>query len=279
MGAPLDLLYLMRNKERFFIQALQELSNDMHLEMKVTFGGWIISLTNKDGLTKRILGYTFPINDAATSGIFKDKAALSALLAEEHIPHVHHELLLSPEHTWFLGKDGNKSTLDNFTNKHPFPLVLKPNAGTSGDDIYLVHKQWELEHTLLQLFHTTRAVAICPFEQIDFEYRVIVLRGQVLLVFGKQAPRDGWQHNLSKGGTTFDITDEKVIAELHDLAVSAMTTVGAYLGAVDIVHTPDGLKIIEINGGISLEKVSHLLHDGALRCTAVYRSIIKDLFT
>lgn len=263
----------------YFLETIRTLAKERSLHMETSFGDWIISLSNtKYKVTRHIMGYTFPLNNVVAAKLCDDKSALSSVLEQAGIPCVSHTLLLTPEHTWFLGEDGNAERIKRFLQEHPFPIVVKSNEGTSGKDVFLIHNHAELEYTLLQLFQKHRGVALSPFMDISMEYRVIVLDDQELLTYGKQRGEGEWKHNLSHGGKCEEVRDPAMRTQLHHLAKEALHAIGARLGAVDIVNTKEGYKIIEINGGISINKAAMQLENGDERSKEVYRSILIAMF-
>ncbi|MGV3524883.1 MAG: ATP-grasp domain-containing protein [Candidatus Sericytochromatia bacterium] len=247
----------MHHAQRFLVSVFREAAARQGLLLQVDPSGWLLTLRQPEGkLLGRVLGYVFPLNDAAAAALMKDKVALSGLLAEAGLPHVPHRLVLSPELTDYLGHDGNGPLLDALLADWGLPLVVKPNEGTGGKGVTLVQKRSQLEYALQTLFQQHRALALSPYLDISYEYRVIVLDDRVLLGFGKAKAAGSWKHNLSGGAQAFAVSEGPLLTALSTLARQAVAVLGARVASVDMVATADGLKILELNGGICLEKLA-----------------------
>ena len=63
--------------------------------------------------------------------------------------------------------------------------MCKSNLWTGGNEVYRANSQLELETYIHKLFETNRWLCICPYYQIQNEYRIIVLNSQSKLVYNK----------------------------------------------------------------------------------------------
>ena len=104
-----------------------------------------------------------------------------------------------------------------------------------------------------------KTIALSPFLEISAEYRVILLDGQPKLVFEKKRHGKQWRHNLKYGSAPEVITDRTLYKELVALAITTLDALQGRLAAIDIIDTPDGYKIMEVNSGITLSLFSDSL--------------------
>jgi glutathione synthase/RimK-type ligase-like ATP-grasp enzyme len=147
---------------------------------------WIFRLS-RDGTAAHVFGYQFEKNSSTSHLIFSDKCSASDLLQLSQVPVVEHTFFMSPVNIKYVGVSGNWSKLCELLNRHG-KLVCKSNEGTGGDDVYLVSNQFELENATHKIYNRSRSMAVCPFYEIENEFRVVVLDGKVKLVYRKNIP-------------------------------------------------------------------------------------------
>jgi glutathione synthase/RimK-type ligase-like ATP-grasp enzyme len=88
----------------------------------------------------------------------------------------------------------------------------------------------------------------------------------------------GWQHNLSVGGTPEIVSDENLKKELSELAIRAAKALDIRFTSVDIVRTIEGLKVLEINGAVSIEKFAKSSREAYDLAKNIYRKALKKNF-
>jgi len=134
-----------------------------------------------------ILGYQFGLNPSSVQQICTDKNIASEVLKQAGVPSVFHQCYMSPQLQSYIGVHGNWRSLLKELEKHQ-TLVCKDNYGTGGNQVYLVHNARELEAAASQIFAVSQAMAVCPYEEIEAEYRLVVLDGEIRLAFTKVRP-------------------------------------------------------------------------------------------
>ena len=195
-----------KNSESNFVKIIKEICNDESIQLLSFSYDWIFRL-EKDGLIRHILGYQFDLNTAAVQSICKDKCATSDILLHSSIPCVEHLFFMSPSSVKYLGEDGSWKKIIQLFEKHQ-KIVCKPNEGTGGNNVFVATNQTELEYAVGKIFNASRSMAICPFYNIQSEYRVIVLDNQVKLIFSKEIP-----HVVGDGNSTLAELALKFIVE------------------------------------------------------------------
>ena len=144
--------------------------------------GWELE---KNGARSYIFGYQFGLNRAVVQSICNDKGMTSELLEAHGIPCVPHICLMPPEKAGYVGPAGAWKRAADLLRQYG-TIVCKNNEGTGGDQVYLVRSQLELEQAAVMLFSRGCAMSICPWKEIREEYRVILLDGEIQLIFSKE---------------------------------------------------------------------------------------------
>jgi biotin carboxylase len=251
---------------------VKEICTEENILFEPLSHGYVMCLT-KDGVTRHIFGSYWDINSAASDRIACDKTACFILLQKSGIPAIAHELLYNPlRRPGWAGKNGAWERAAAFFKKHNQKVVLKPNQGTKGEDIFLCKTMPELEAAAQAIFQNYPDAALSPYREIENEYRIFFLNGNCRFIYGK-ASGFSWQHNLSQGAVAFEIPDDEKekINTLKILATRAANCIGITFATIDIAETPDGeLAVMEINSGVQarylLEQLPHL------------RTIIKNIY-
>ncbi|MCL2224408.1 MAG: hypothetical protein FWB96_05525 [Defluviitaleaceae bacterium] len=247
---------------------IKEICAEKGIQIECLSFDYITRLT-KNGVHRHIFGAFWDLNSAAADRIACDKTACALILNNAAIPAVPHELVFNPLRR--IGrKDGEWAYALQLFEKYSNKVVVKPNQGSMGQDVFLCQSPPELETALHTIFKNHPDAAISPFVEIKNEYRVFCLNGKSLFSYGKTSG-NSWQHNLSQGASAFELCSEEKNREMLNLAVRAANCIGITFATVDIAESPSGkLSVMEINSGVQaaqlLEQLPHL------------RPAIKDIF-
>ncbi|MCL2357179.1 MAG: ATP-grasp domain-containing protein [Defluviitaleaceae bacterium] len=250
----------MNNQSNF----VKEICAEQGISLNFLSQGYVMRLF-KNGRARHIFGSYWDINSAAADRIACDKTACFLLLERAGISAVPHEL--------FSARDGDFTRAAKFLDKHK-KVIIKPNTGTQGMDIFLCKTQKRLEVAAAAIFEKYSDAALSPFMEIEHEYRVFFLSGQARFIYGK-ARGDSWQHNLSQGAKAFiagAAKPETDLSAIEALALRAADCIGINFATIDIAALKNGgLAVMEINSGVQarllLEQLPHL------------RPIIKEIYT
>lgn len=161
---------------RKFSKLIEEIALENNIKVNKFSDDWIIEL-NKDGVSKFIVGYKFDNNSSSTSEICNDKYALFSILENSAIPVIKYDLLFN----------NNELKLKEFFKTNKQDIVIKPNEGTCGNDVYHVKSEKEALEIYKQLIKSGY-VCICPFYNIQNEYRAICLDGNIEYSYKKVKP-------------------------------------------------------------------------------------------
>lgn len=175
------------NKERILASLIIEIAADQGLKLTSFSQDWILRLEKGDA-ARHIFGYNFELNSAAAQLMAGDKGAISDLMQHMSIPHVEHRLFLHPKLAGYVSAKGNWPAMLAYAEKAGYPLVVKPNTGTGGEDVTRVDNAAELEQTVMALFQLHRALCLSPFLDIEQEYRAVMLDETCELLYAKRRP-------------------------------------------------------------------------------------------
>ena len=206
------------------VKIVSEICAEYGIKLEKYSFDWILQL-KKDEKTARIFGYQFENNTATACLICTDKSASSELLQAANIPVVEHLFFTSPENFKYIGAKGNWQKISQLLSQHG-RLVVKPNEGTGGEDVFRVSTSAELEAAVTAVFSRHSSLAISPYYEIEKEYRVILLNGTALLIYSKEIPMltgDGlssvWQlilgqHQLKIPFTALSIEEQEELMKI-----------------------------------------------------------------
>jgi glutathione synthase/RimK-type ligase-like ATP-grasp enzyme len=241
------------------------------IDLQTFSDDWVLRLA-RDGVTKWAVGYRFDVNGAAAADLAQDKVATYLVLNAAGVDVVPHFLVrVLPEETIYGG--GLRQTLGGG------PVVAKPLDGMGGRNV----GRFDTVDDALEMIHASdeTAWALSPYRELQAEYRLLMLNGNLLLAFEKTQPQlyEGLKlFNLGAGAVPADI-DKEILEQLLPIAERAVEATSLRLAAVDIVRQADGtLCVLEVNCGISLEHYGRQSAEYEARAVAAYESIIEAMF-
>jgi len=180
------------SKQRIHIKLISELSIELGFDTQFLSEDWVICLM-KNNKIHYIYGYEWGINSATAQLIAKDKTATYEIMSQNQIKAIEHKLFFNYNtQIKYTGQNGCWEDIMNYVQAHKrdndYSIICKPNKGTGGNDVYKISSQIELESTVQKMFSKYRDLCLCPFYKIDNEYRVILLNGEILLLYLKDRP-------------------------------------------------------------------------------------------
>lgn len=240
---------------------------------------WVMVL-EKDNKSRMLVGNKFDLNGHALGLICDDKYALYEVLKYYNIPIVEHNIVYAPSNNATFA-DGCNSLdyLKELFLKYNKSVVLKRNRGFIGNGVYHIVDEADLEEKYNLLCAKNDSLSLSPFMEIENEYRVIMLNGNVELIYKKELPivvGDGkstlkellldfnyeffedydednkdiilkngeefvynWQFNLSKGARASLDINEDVKKQVLELAYKVACKVDFKFVSIDIIKASD----------------------------------------
>ena len=139
------------------------------------------------------------------------------------------------------------------------PWVIKPAMGSKGRDIALARTAGDLRAVFEQRWAADRHEILLIQEYLStgagqpWDLRVLVLLGEVVGAMRREAPAGEFRANYSLGGAVKVVRLEP---EFAALAVRAADTLDLDLAGVDILVSPDGPRVLEVNANPGWEGIS-----------------------
>lgn len=251
--------------KRLFPEIVRRISDELDLDYRSYSDEWVIELSRGDHV-RRIIGYTFDINSAATTAIARDKVATYQLLATRNIPAVPHYLMRT--------KAGRYQLPTEIANMN---VVIKPLNGTSGHGVRRFSSSQELLTHLDQ--SNIEAWAISPYLEIEREVRTIVLDGVPLLSYEKiqNSSEPLKLFNLGQGAVPKSYEIDNTV---RLLALDATSAIGLRLAVVDCVYLSSGeWQILEVNSTLAMEYYARTSPQHEAHAYDVYQAVIRAMMT
>ncbi|WP_026671771.1 ATP-grasp domain-containing protein [Alkalihalobacterium bogoriense] len=214
------------------------------------------------------------LNNSASMKIAQSKSATYSVLAAHKVPAIEHVFL--------------RNTLSRFATDDPIhqgrqwyskwnqKVVVKPDTGAQGNHVYKIDVPEELDQKINTIFSLEYNVAISPFYEATYEYRIITLFQQPKLFIGKQRTTT-WKHNLIGGAKPVAIA-KPLQADLAVLAKKASTALQLDFCSIDILHTNNGLRVIEVNDQVMMDEYVKANPSVENEVAHVYREAILHRF-
>jgi [lysine-biosynthesis-protein LysW]--L-2-aminoadipate ligase len=177
------------------------------------------------------------LNTAASSALCDDKAQTSLALAAAGIP--------TPRTVLAYSVDSALRACEILG----YPAVLKPVTGSWGRLLAKVNGPEQARAILSQKlehgsFHHEIIYVQEFVEKPGRDIRAYVVGDRVLAASYRTA--EHWVTNSARGATSLPCP---ITPEIEELALHSCVTVGARLAGVDLFETPQGLQVVEVNGG------------------------------
>ena len=272
-GIDVDNLQLDKLSANDLFQWAMETVAKLHkLDIDYKQEGWNIDF-NKEGVTvARLLSYDFGLNNAQAFTIAKNKALTSRFLTASDVSHVEHHQLT---HTSLFNDVDSRKVFDDFKANNDFPCVVKQSNGGGGKNIYFAYNDFDLVMAIAELKARNAQISLSPYYDFGIEYRCTVLNGEVLMAYGK-TKGENQQNNLSKGAQVVDVP-ESLKEDLYALAVKTNNALGLDFTNIDIIDTAGGLRVLEVNGTVTMKRVLCAGHKYIYNTLEVYYKAIEEV--
>ena len=288
-------------------EIIEEICKEENIKLSTYQHGDWLKILEKNDKTKYIIGYKFSLNDQGISNIMDDKGLYFDLLNHKHIPIIIHHVIFS--------NYNQKEVLDLF-NKYNKKVIVKGNVGTCGREVYKIEDEDRLFEIIDKLLISQYSISLCPYYDIEHEYRVIVLNNDIKLIYGKEhakvigdgihslkelainfnkgfymkhevrdyIPNKGeevildYRFNLSNGARVIKDIDKDLENRIRELANIVIKETNPKFASIDIIKTFDNnLLVMEANSGIMMYNYLRQTNDYD-KVKNIYREAIKLMF-
>lgn len=261
-----------------YTSILSEICQESGVSLQWFSNNWV-ALLEKGKAKHFTIGYNFNINSAAAARIASDKIATYELLRHFGVPAVECRPLYESGNPELYAKDyQSKSYIEAFFDKNHQHIVLKPNGGQGGIDVYQISEISQVQPVLKKIFRQGYLAVMCPFYEIRNEYRFIMLDGEVRLAYMKERNED-WRFNLSQGASAKKIEGGKLYEKLLALAKRAVQVLEIRFCSVDIIKTQaDELMVMEVNSGVTTGKYLEQHPEDYSKVKQIYADVLEKMF-
>ena len=247
-------------------EIIKEICEEENINLITYQGGWLKEL-RKGNVTNYIVGYKFSLNNQGISLVVDDKGLFYDSIKDKLPIIIHHVL--------FNNYDSDEVL--NIFHKYNDKLIIKGNIGTCGREVFKITNEKRLFNIIDRLFENQYSISLCPYYDIDKEYRLIVLNNDIKLIYSKENPTiigDGvktikellldfnpsyyknnqvenenyipkqgekviveYRFNLSNGARVNTNIDNELKDRLIDLAKKVVKETNLSFGSIDIIRT------------------------------------------
>ena len=199
-----------------FKEIIKEICTEDNIKYKFLSKDWVIML-EKDGKTRFIYGYKFDLNSHGIGLIADDKYALYEVLKSKNIPVIEHKIVYNKMNNldYAIGCNTYEYVKEYF-EKNNNNIVIKPNDGTCGKNVFNVTDVNEIDIVLDKIFLKNYSISMCPFYKIKHEYRAIMLDGENKLLYTKYLPIVTGDGNKTIRQLLLDFNYDYFIDKLED---------------------------------------------------------------
>ena len=177
----------MLNRQRTFVDAVKKYCANHGIGVEIRSQGWLMVMQH--GAKRHFaFGYDLGLNSAVAHRIANDKAATAEVLQICGVPCVPHTLFLNPKLNEYIPPQRSWETMLALLRENPNGIVVKPNEGTSGDSVFKVLTEPDLELAVHRIFSSSLNLAISPYLDIENEVRVVLIDHDPVVVYSKSRP-------------------------------------------------------------------------------------------
>jgi glutathione synthase/RimK-type ligase-like ATP-grasp enzyme len=223
----------MLNSQRIFVDAVKKYCAAHGIAIEIRSQGWLLIMQH--GSSRHLaFGYDLGLNSAVAHRIANDKAGTAEVLQAGGIACIPHTLFLSPKMNEYVPPQRSWEAMLALLRANPGGIVVKPNEGTSGDCVFKVSTEPDLELAVHRIFSSSLGLAISPYVEIENEVRVVLLDHHPLVVYRKNRPAitgDG-KHSLLELALKATPVEKRstvlpdMLADLDRAALDAIVSAG-----------------------------------------------------
>ena len=177
----------MLNGSRIFLEAIRKYCATHGIQIEIRSAGWL-AVMRRGAKQHLAFGYDLGLNSSVAHRIANDKAATAEVLQACGIACVPHAVFFSPQMNEVMPPQASWEAMIALLRENPDGVVVKPNEGTSGNSVFKVSTEPELELAAHRIFASSPSLAISPWLDIEDEVRVVLMDHRPLVVYSKSRP-------------------------------------------------------------------------------------------
>lgn len=237
--------------DALFIRAMTDPSNSAYI---------VSRLAEQSGLKV--------IDDPHSIRTCSNKAILHDLFHKNNIP--------SPKSILFHG-DYSRETLDTIFKTLGLPVIIKTPYTRFSSHVEKAINEKQFIEISKHLLRKAKVLVLQEYIQSDFDWRVGILRNEILYLCKYCIPGGGWKvrskiNGRNVWGDTIALSRDSISPELKELSITLSKCVGNGLYGLDVKEINGEYKVIEINDNPSIYDGYEDTVDGD-----IYEKILNDL--
>ncbi len=228
--------------------------------------GIVGQITFKNGRKSYFRYNTLDLNPVGASDVAKDKDYASFFMKKMGYPVPNGRAFYSDEWAAAIGSNRTVTAARAYAKKTGYPLIVKPNSGSQGTGVALVHDEKELVRALTYVFKGDR-IALVQKPERGHDYRIVVLDTAVISAYERIALNvtgDGRtaiegllkkkqrQFNREKRDTQIKFDDPRIRAKLklQGLRLSSIPPAGVTIYLLDNANLSTGGDAVDVTDTI-----------------------------
>jgi glutathione synthase/RimK-type ligase-like ATP-grasp enzyme len=138
-----------------------------------------------------------------------------------------------------------------------YPVIIKTPYTRFSSHVEKARNVAEFIEISKHLLRKAKVLVVQEYVQSDFDWRVGILRNEVIYLCKYCIPEGGWKvksniNGKNVWGDTIAVSRDSISPELKEISITLSKYVGNGLYGLDVKETKDGFKVIEINDNPSL---------------------------
>ena len=125
---------------------------------------------------------TLDLNPVGASDIAKDKDYANFFMRSMGYPTIRGKSFFSDEWCEAIGSKRNTHAAYRYAQTLGLPVIVKPNSGTQGTDVALVHTKKDFYRAMKQIFKHDRVALVQQYVQ-GRDYRIVVLDKEIISAY------------------------------------------------------------------------------------------------
>jgi D-alanine-D-alanine ligase-like ATP-grasp enzyme len=250
--------------------------------------GIVGQITFKSGRKSYFRYNTLDLNPVGASDIAKDKDYAAFFMKKMGYPVPIGRAFASPDWASSIGSKNDQAAALKYAKKLGYPLVVKPNSGSQGYGVAVVHSDKEMQKALAYVFRGDK-IALVQKPVRGRDYRIVILDGRVISAYERiplNVIGDGRssieqllkkkqkQFDISNRDTSIKISDPRIRAKLklQGLKLSSVPPEGLTIYLLDNANLSTGGDAVDVTDTIhpSFARIAaHLTTDMGLRLCGV----------
>ena len=259
---------------------IKDVIKDICLELNIkckNISDEYITVLKKYNKTIYLNDYLFGLNSEMSHLLCDDKDAMYEVLNEFNISVIEYKLI------WHPGTNDSEyknklNEIKKYFKDHNNHIVIKPNLGNSGNYVFQIKSENDIEKKFNYLLSKTNSIVINPFYSIKNEYRVVMLNNEARFIYKKEL-NGNWQFNLSKGSIASKEIDNNLKSKIIKLAVNTNKILKTKFVTIDIIEDiNNNLYVLEVNSRVTMAKYIEQHPEDYDIIKNIYKDAIRELF-